>query len=191
MNILNDEVFAVIMAIIVVGSVFSAAYIYRLQFYVTYSISDEGIKALNIKITEMPTESFTAIGLLNEECKIGEYPSIVFLNENLTLCIYVANYLGYPALLQVRYKIVYNLSDLPTNTSPSRAPVLRYINFILPNKEDYTTKISIPIAANPSYIGRNITLVFELWQFEPHNMSWIYSGRWVHLHVELRSGLII
>jgi len=68
------------MAIIVVGSVFSVAQLLRPSV----------------------TEPFTAIGLLNENCEIGDYPSKVFRGENITLCIFLYNYMGYPLLMQVK-----------------------------------------------------------------------------------------
>jgi len=181
-NILDEEVFAVILAVVVVGSVFAAAYTMRLQLYAVY----EGSSIRGIRAVESIGEPFTAIGLLNEECKIGSYPAIVFLGENLALCIYVANYLGYPALLRVEYKLAYNTSQLPTNTSPSLLTALKNFTFLLPDRGEAVRPVKIPIEADPAYIGRNVTLVFELWQYDPEK-GWIYTGRWVHLHVRLEA----
>ncbi|MGC8975175.1 MAG: DUF1616 domain-containing protein, partial [Thermoprotei archaeon] len=76
MNVINDEVFAVILALTVVGSVIPALIILRPEV----------------------TEPFTSIGLLNSECKIGDYPSYVIPRDDIDLCIQVFNYMGYPIL---------------------------------------------------------------------------------------------
>ncbi len=162
MNLLDDEVLAVLLAIIVVGSVFSAAQLLRPSV----------------------TEPFTAIGLLNENCKIGEYPSKVFRGENLTLCIYLYNHMGYPLLMQVRYKIGTN-TTLPTNTTPSPMPTLLVYNKLLDNGENITFHVEVPIAVNESYVGKRIALIFELWIYDIDRGEWVYDGRWVHLYVEV------
>ncbi len=162
MNLLDDEVLAVLLAIIVVGSVFSAAQLLRPSV----------------------TEPFTAIGLLNENCKIGEYPSKVFRGENLTLCIYLYNHMGYPLLMQVRYKIGTN-TTLPTNTTPSPMPTLLVYNKLLDNGENITFHVEVPVAVNESYVGKRIALIFELWIYDIDRGEWVYGGRWVHLYVEV------
>ena len=161
MNLLDDEVFAVIMAVIVVASVFAAVQL---------------VKPGN-------PEPFTAIGLLNENCKIGDYPRIVFLGENLTLCLYLDNHQSEPALFRVKYKIALNTTDLPSNETPSpEKPVAEY-EFFLPSLSNTTDKIELYIPENPGFIGRELILVLELYQLNPLNMTWIYTGRWVSLHV--------
>ncbi len=162
MNILDDEVFAVIMALVVVGSVFAVANIVRPEV----------------------TEPFTAIGLLNEECVIGDYPKNVFVGQNVSLCIFLHNHMGYPILAQVRFKIGTN-DTIPTNTTPSPQPTITNFTFILGHDENITKKISVIIAANESMIGKRIALIFELWQYDTDRDTWVYTGRWTHLYVLL------
>ena len=162
MNLLDDEVFAVIIAIIVVGSVFSGAQLLRPSV----------------------TEPFTAIGLLNENCKIGVYPDKVFRGENLTLCIFLYNYMGYPLLMQVRYKIGSN-TTLPTNSTPSPMPTILVFNKLLDHGENTTFYVEVPIKVNESFVGKRIALIFELWIYDIDHDKWVYSGRWNHLYVEV------
>ncbi|MEL9908078.1 MAG: hypothetical protein QXP97_00765 [Desulfurococcus sp.] len=161
MNLLNDEVFAVILALIIVASVFTVAQEFR------------GI------------EPFNAIGLLNQECKIGYYPDFVLIGENLTLCIYIYNYMGSPEAYMVVYK--FGTPDtLPTNTTPSPEPALWNYTVVLNHGEEALLKIGAPIPYRPDMIGDNASLIFELWMYNTAKGEWEYTGRWVHLHVVVR-----
>jgi len=162
MNILNDEVFAVILAIMVIGSIFSVA------------------EVLQPRIVE----PFISIGLLNEECKIGDYPGEVFIGENLTLCLLLYNYMGYPVLVQVKYKIGTN-ETLPTNTTPSPRPAIMIFEKLLDHNENITLLIQVPIAVNKSYVGKEIALIFELWIYDVNQDNWVYSGIWNQLYVKV------
>lgn len=162
MNLLDEEVFAVILALIVVGSIFSVAQLIRPNV----------------------TEPFTAIGLLNENCMIGDYPSKVFSGENITLCIFLYNHMGYPLLMQVRYKIGSN-TTLPTNSTPSPVPTILIFDKLLDHGGNTTFLVEVPISVNESFVGKRIALIFELWFYDIDRDEWIYSGRWNHLYVEV------
>lgn len=162
MNLLDEEVFAVILALIVVGAVFSVAQLIRPNV----------------------TEPFTAIGLLNEDCMIGDYPSKVFRGENITLCIFLHNHMGYPLLMQVRYKIGSN-TTLPTNSTPSPVPTILIFDKLLDHSKNSTFLVEVPISVNESFVDRRIALIFELWFYDIDRDEWIYSGRWNHLYVEV------
>ncbi len=162
MNILDEEVFAVIMALVVVASVFAIA---------------EVVRPKN-------PEPFTAIGLLNSKGKIGDYPTQVFPGENLSLKIYLANYLNQPALMQVRYKIGDN-TTIPTNKTPSPKPVVKVFETILNTGENETIPAQIPIALGNEYVGRRVALIFELWIYNTTRHDWVYSGEWNHLYVKV------
>ncbi len=162
MNILDDEVFAVLLAIVIVGSVFAIAQVIRPEV----------------------TEPFTAIGLLNEECRIGHYPKEVFQGQNLTLCIFLYNHMGYPLLMQVRYKIGTN-ETLPTNTTPSPQPVIKELEVLLDNNDNATILVQVPIAVGGEYVGKRVALIFELWIYDISKQEWVYTGRWNHLYVKV------
>jgi len=158
--ILDEEVFAVILAVSIIAS------------------------ALGIALTLRPLnpEPFTAIGLLNEDCRIGEYPKTVLNGSVLKLCIYVANYLGEPAYLKVVYKIATN-TTLPNTTRPSPQPVIMEWRLVLNNGEEKEFKVSVPV-----HMLSNVTrvaLVFELWQYSYAKGDWVYTGRWVHLYINV------
>jgi uncharacterized membrane protein len=99
--ILDEEVFAVILALTIIASSLGIALTWRAS-----------------------GEAFTAIGLLDESCKIGVYPRTVAVNQSLTLCIYIYNHMGKPVAYQVLYKVAVNASQLPKATAPSPARAL-------------------------------------------------------------------
>ena len=162
MNILDEEVFAVLLAIIVVGSVFATAQI------------------LKPKVSE----PFTAIGLLNEKCVIGEYPENVFPGENVTLCVFLYNHMGYPVLMNVKFKIGLE-SDLPTNSTPSPEPAIENFTVLLGHGENMTLPVKVPIVLSEKYVGKRVALIFELWIYDIDREEWVYSGRWNHLYVNV------
>jgi uncharacterized membrane protein len=160
--ILDDEVFAVIMAIVIIGSVLGV-------------ISIIGVSS---------GERFTAIGLLNEECKIGSYPAQVNIGSNLTLCLYVYNHMDRPIYYKIIYKVGSN-NTLPTNTSPSSEPVIDSWKGLLNNNENLTMKVEIPVRIAGNVSSSRVALIFELWIYDIDSGNWIYTGRWVHLYVSL------
>ncbi len=160
--ILDEEVFAVILAVSIIASTLGIALVLRPG---------------NI-------EPFTAIGLLNENCKIGEYPEKAFNESNLRLCIYVENQLGYTGYFKVVYKIASNTS-LPTNTTPSPTPIVKEWRFVLASNESIETSVEVPVYC-PSPPCR-MALVFELWEYNIEEKTWMYTGRWVHLYINITS----
>ena len=163
MDLLDEEVFGVITALIVIGSVFSAALVLR----------------------PSNPEPFTAIGLLNENCKIGDYPDFVLTGENRTLCIFISNHMREPEAFMVIYKFGTPADKLPTNTTPSPVKPVQTFYAILNSGQETIMKTQIHIPARPDLIGRNATLIFELWQYSTQENKWIYTGKWVHLHVRV------
>ncbi len=162
MNLLDEEVFAVILAVVVVGSVFAIAMYLR---------------------PENP-EPFTAIGLLNEECKIGDYPVEVFNDTSISLCIFVDNHLDEARLFEIRYKIADN-TTIPTNTTPSPRPVVKRWDVFLDKYQNRTFRINIPVYMYGNQTNGRVALVFELWVLDPGTGEWQYTGRWVHLYVQV------
>jgi len=160
--ILDEEVFAVILALAIVAS------------------------SIGIALTWRPFgERFVAIGLLDESCKIGVYPKTAALNQSLKLCIYVYNHMGKPIAYQVMYKVALNASQLPTTSAPSVAKPLGKWLGALDNDRDEQFFAFVRIPWDRGLLGRNISLVFELWVFNTTTGSWMYSGVWGHIWVEV------
>ncbi|MFZ8782553.1 MAG: DUF1616 domain-containing protein [Desulfurococcaceae archaeon] len=158
--LLDEEVFAVVLAVSIIAS------------------------ALGIALVLRPgnPEPFTAIGLLNEECRIGEYPRVARNASSLRLCVYVANYLNRPGYFKVVYKIA-TRETLPTDTTPSPESALREWRLVLGDGEDEAFPVNVTVY---SLRGETrVALVFELWLYRSSSREWIYTGRWVHLYINI------
>jgi uncharacterized membrane protein len=162
LDLLDEEVFAVLLAIVIVGSAVSIAVLLRPKI----------------------VEPFLAIGLLNANCKIGSYPEAVFNGQNITLCIFLHNHERIPVYLQIRYKIA-TPDELPTSSAPSPAKTLQVFEAVLNSGENWTRSVTVPVKVPPTLIGKRVALVFELWRYSLNNGTWIYTGRWVHLYVKV------
>jgi uncharacterized membrane protein len=164
--ILDEEVFAVIIAITIIASVLS----------------------FTLMVFPYRGENFIALGLLNENCKIGYYPQKInlALSKNITLCIYVYNHMGKPVVYKVIYKIAFNQSQLPTNTTPSsNAPLALWVG-ALNDSHNATFLVNIEVPdSSIALANKRLSLVFELWILNTSSKEWIYSGRWNHLWVEV------
>jgi len=160
--ILDEEVFAVILALTIIASSLGIALTWRAS-----------------------GEAFTAIGLLDESCKIGVYPRTVAVNQSLTLCIYIYNHMGKPVAYQVFYKVAVNASQLSNATAPSPARPLGKWLGALNNDEEAKFLVSVKVPGGMELVGKNISIVFELWLFNTSTGSWMYSGRWTHLWVRV------
>lgn len=166
--IMDKEVQAVIVALVVVASVFSVAMLFR---------GGAG-------------EAFDAIGLLDENCKIGEYPQQLTIGGNATLCIFVDNHMGRAEYYKVVYRIGTN-ETLPSNTTSSPEPALGEWRLLLADGENTTFKVTVPFDPPRDYWNRGrVALIFELWRYDAQAGEWVYSGRWVHLYVHPVPNLI-
>ncbi|MCS7127756.1 MAG: DUF1616 domain-containing protein [Sulfolobales archaeon] len=152
---LNDEVLAVIVAISIVASVLGIA----------------------LTIPRNP-EPFTAIGLLNPDVKIGDYPREVRVGEEVSLNLYILNHMGYTGLFMYQGKIGYGKipSDEPLNVTPT---LKGYVALC------HTCNITIPIKTAFNEPFRNQTLVFELYMYDSKTNEWRYTGVYVFLRLNV------
>ncbi|WP_434731762.1 DUF1616 domain-containing protein [Thermogladius sp. KZ2Tp1] len=159
--ILDDEVFAVVLAISVVLSVVGIA----------------------VSLPR-PSENFAAIGLLNKEGKIGDYPSNVRVGQVVSLNVFVYNHLGYTALFRVDVKV--GDGEVPSNTTPLPKPPLFSLYTLLGDYENAT----IPFNVTFTYPMVNQTLVLELYDYSPDNSTWVYMGEYVFLRLNV-TGVVL
>lgn len=153
--------FAVVIAITIVGSAIGVAQIVRPDI----------------------VEPFTALGLLNPELKIGDYPKHIYPGQNITLGIFIYNHRPYPILAQIRYKIGTN-NTIPTSTAPSPEPTIKVFEFLVGVKENITQRIVVSIPMSIPISGK-AALIFELWVYDIDRNEWVYTGIWNHLYVEV------
>ena len=101
--VIDDEVLAVLTAIVTVACALGIA----------------------LSLPRSP-EPFTAIGLLNEQGKIGDYPRVLVAGEPVRLQVFVMNHLGKAAMLKVEAKIGAR-GRIPSNSTPLDALPARYL----------------------------------------------------------------
>jgi len=158
--LLDDEVFAVLTAIVIIASVLGIAMVVR---------------------DELAGERFTAIGLLNEDCRIGDYPRYAYPNQTLRLCLYVYNHMGEPVYWKVSYKLGDN-TTLPTTNTTSPRPVIAEWRGVLDHGLNSTRIIEVTVLEPPANATR-AALIFELYTYNTLENRWEYTGRWVHLYI--------
>ncbi len=158
--ILDREVFAVILAIITVASIVAVTQMMRPDV----------------------VEPFTAIGLLNPQCLIGDYPRRVVLNQRIDLCVFISNYEGRPIYYKVVFKVGTN-KTIPSNSTQSPEPPLTEWRGVLAHGENVTFIASVAV---PKWFnGSRAALIFELWIYDTTVGGWRYTGRWTHLYVDV------
>lgn len=159
--VLDDEVLAVLTAIVTVACVLAAA--------------------LSVP---RGVEPFLALGLLNERGKIGDYPTTILAKEPVKLHVFVMNHLGRAAMLKVVAKLG-SRGSIPTNSTPLDATPIWEYEMVLGHNENATIPVQLAVERE----GVNVALVFELWVLNATSGAWVYTGRWNHLYVNVTRGV--
>lgn len=147
--ITSGEVWAVIIAVIVLVSVFAYT-----EFY--YS--------------RIVIEPFSELGILGPTMVIGDYPGNVTVGETIDLNIYVANHLGKPTYYEVMVKL--REKDVALDPAPGGAD--RTFDCILLHEEERI----IPFNMTIEKPGLNQRLIFELWTYNVTSSQIEYHDRW-------------
>lgn len=156
--IIDPEVLAVILALIVVIGVFAVAQVY---------------------VSGRVVEPFSEIGLLGPKMKIGDYPTEVVVGEKIKLYIYLGNHMGYPVWYVVFLKIGDRLTFVNETIPANVEPVWSYEILL-----DHNSNVTIPITLSLNKTGTNVRVIFELWTIN-ENGELAYHNRWVHLWVNV------
>ena len=143
--LVDEEVLAVVLAILVVVGVFAVAQVF---------------------FAGRVVEPFSELGILGPYMKIGDYPREVHVGEKFKLYVYVGNHMG-----RVMYYVVYvklGNQSVPLNfTYPYPAPVIARFERILLHNESWIFPIYLAI----NETGINYRLVFELWIYNETTVS--------------------
>jgi len=153
--LLDEEVSAVVLAVLVVAVIFGIS-----QSYFAGRV----------------VEPFSAIALLGPEKKIGDYPREVLVGEEVKLYLYISNFEGKTAYYKVYVKLG-NESTTVSNESPAQAPVIATYESILAHQEEKVMPVSLTID-KPMV---NAKLIFEMWILDEETMQFKYHGRYLQL----------
>jgi len=147
--ITSGEVWAVIIAVIVLVSIFAYT-----EFYYSRTV----------------IEPFSELGILGPNMVIGDYPSNVTVGEAVHLNIYVANHLGRPT----HYTVMAKLREKDAALDPSPGSPDLTLDFILLHEEARIFPFNMTIEK----LGLNQRLIFELWTYNVTNSQIEYHDRW-------------
>ena len=162
--IFDEEVLAVIAAIVIVGMVFG----------ITQFLNEGRV-----------VEPFSAIGLLGPEGKIGGYPKEVVAGSPFLLNVYIGNNEGKTMYYRVLVKIGDNTSLINESTPLNVSPIME-IRYILTHNMSKVIPINITLFS-PSL---NMRLVFELWIYNESLGRFMYYGRWNQLWLNVTKSQI-
>ncbi len=158
---LDEEVQAVILAIVVVAAVFAIS-----QYLAAGRV----------------VEPFSELGLLGPNKKIGDYPKEVLVNESINLYLYIGNHEG-RSIYYIIYGKLGNKSTFINETVPADAPTIARYEVLLPNDYNETIPVNITVPSP----GTNYRLIFEMWVLNETTMTPQYHGRWVQLWINVTS----
>lgn len=153
--IIDEEVMAVILVVLVVVGVFAGS---------------QTIFAGRV------VEPFSELGVLGPKMKIGDYPKEVIAGENFSLYLYVGNHEGKVMYYAVLVKLGNATTLISTEEPLEVAEMARYEIMLLDGKN--CTK---PFTLSLAEAGVNYRLVFELWAYDEGVHDFEYQRRWCQL----------
>ena len=156
--LISEEVWAVILAVIVVASVFAISQLY---------------------IAGRVIEPFSELGILGSKKKIGDYPRELFVGEKALLHIYVGNHMGVPMYYIVQVKI--GNSTTPIDPAPIE-PILTFEK-VLPHNSTWI----FPLTISFNETGLNYRIIVELWIYNYTTHRIEYHHRWGQIWVNVTS----
>ena len=156
---LDDEVLAVLVAIVLVSSVVA------------------GVQALYARRV---VEPFSELGLLGPEGKIGGYPKEVAVGSRLALNVYVGNHEGRAMYYRVLAKLGDGSSTV-NQTTPLLVEPIAELRAVL----GHNSSTVIPLNLTLHEPRTRLRLVFELWAFDEASREFRYRGIWNQLWVNV------
>jgi len=153
--ILDEEVRAVIAAIVIVAVVFAVS---------------QAVLAGRV------VEPFSELGVLGPKRKIGDYPKQVLVGDRILLHVYVGNHMGKTMVYEVQVKI----GDNSTPVDP--APLDPVLTYHVALKHNESLIFPVTLALNDT--GRK-RILFELWILNETTGTFTYHHRWCQIWVDV------
>jgi uncharacterized membrane protein len=153
--VLDDEVLAVLTAIVLVSSI---------------------VAGVQVLYAGRVVEPFSELAILGPEGKISNYPKEVVAGSPFTLVVYVGDHEG----RAVYYKVLVKLGDgssIVNEITPLMAEPIAELRAVLSHNFSTTLPINLTICEP----GTRLKLVFELWTFDEATREFRYRGIWNQL----------
>jgi uncharacterized membrane protein len=132
-------------------------------------------------ISENTRPKYSELGVLGPDMKIGDYPTVLNVGDNVTLYAYVGNHEEATKNYTVLVKLGKSSSKI-NNTTPMNAPIVGELNFVIQKGDNYTAPVNIKFEE----AGQNQKIVFELWVYSQTSGEIVYGGQWVQILVTVR-----
>lgn len=153
--VLDNEVLAVLAAVIVVSAVFASVQTFNIGRVV---------------------EPFSELGLLGPENKIGDYPKQVVAGAPFRLNVYLGNHEGKTMYYRVLVKIGDNASFINETVSLPAEPIMEVRAVLMHNSSQV-----VPVNITLYKPAIHVRLIFEMWIFNESVRIFTYHGRWNQL----------
>ncbi len=131
-------------------------------------------------LAQIPQQGYSELGVLGPNQTIGGYPTNVVVGKPLVLYGFVGDHEGFIEY----YQILVKLGSANTNVSnvmSENAPIILSFSRVLDNNQSYIFPINITLSSPSS----NTVLIFELWQYSSSQSSFIFTGLWDKIHINV------
>jgi uncharacterized membrane protein len=128
-------------------------------------------------------QPFSEIGILGPDQTIGQYPTSVSAGDPFLLYGYIGNHQAIASLYKFVVKVG-NQSTIVSNSTSSLAPVIFTYSHVLANNQSVVFPVSLAL----SQPAINQRLIFELWTYDVASSSYVYTGLWDQLFLNVTSG---
>jgi len=159
--ILDEEVLAVIAAIVIVASIFAI------------------VQLIN---SGRVVEPFSELGILGPNMKIGDYPKEVIAGFPFKLYLYLGNHEGKSVYYRILIKLG-NKTSIINETTPLNSTPIMEVRRILTHNSTCIYPLDITLYTP----GINKRLIIEMWVYNETTKSFTYYGRWNQLWLNITS----
>jgi hypothetical protein len=115
-------------------------------------------------------ETFSELGILGPQMRLGDYPKEVVAGDSVSLFVYIGNQKGRP----VYYSVMIKIGDNNTMVDPAPIEPSMKLERILLQSENWTSPINIRL----TQAGLNRRIIFELWTYNDTIDNFEYDQRW-------------
>lgn len=124
-------------------------------------------------ISTYDTSGFSELAVLGPNQNLGGYPRQLVVGQPFLLYGYIENHEGNAEYYQFTVKLG-NESTLVSNSTAADAPLIFTNSAVVLDNQS----IDFPMLLSISHIGMNQRLIFELWTYNVHQSTFVYTGIW-------------
>jgi uncharacterized membrane protein len=121
-------------------------------------------------------EPFSELGVLGPSQTLAGYPTSVTAGSSFLLYGYIGNHEGASSYYQLLVKAGDQGTQV-TNSTYAQAPVIFAYSKVLGDNQSTTFPMTLALSSQ----GTNVRLIFELWSFDVATSSFVYTGLWDQL----------